>query len=407
MQVRRFLFPAVAGAFALCVGASQASIPASPVATSYDAREAAPAATPVPAPPQLAPPATVDTATRAVPAPAAPASAAEVPATALAAYHRAESVINSASPHCHLPWELLAAVGQVESDHGRSPHAAGPVGLTSEEWRSVAVDADGDGDRDRRDLDDAALGLAVLLCADDNDLSSPTEVRAALARHNSHADYLDAVLALAADLAVPPTLTGPTPTAVGPTPTAPSAPLPVAPPVVISPPTGPSTPTDPAPSAPEPLPASAGTNFPHGTVTPPAAPEAPAPHGPTDPEPTDPEPTDPEPTDPQPGEPLPTDPSSPDGPSTPTPSPSPPPSDQPAPGCREQIPSSDDESPAPSTLAVPPPAATSLTPTVMSSPSPAAAGNPAGRAADGEQPEPEGCPVDPAPTEPFDAFLHR
>src|SRR5690606_37287211 len=96
MQVRRFLFPAVAGAFALCVGASQASIPASPVATSYDAREAAPAPTPVPAPPQLAPPATVDTATRAVPAPAAPASAEEVPAAALAAYHRAESVINSA-----------------------------------------------------------------------------------------------------------------------------------------------------------------------------------------------------------------------------------------------------------------------------------------------------------------------
>ncbi|HEU5108467.1 MAG TPA: hypothetical protein VFT95_07900, partial [Micromonosporaceae bacterium] len=49
----------------------------------------------------------------------ATASASGIPAAALAAYQRAETVINAADKSCNLTWQLLAAIGRVESDHGR------------------------------------------------------------------------------------------------------------------------------------------------------------------------------------------------------------------------------------------------------------------------------------------------
>ena len=49
-----------------------------------------------------------------------PATASSIPEVALAAYQRAEAVINEADRSCHLPWELVAAIGRVESDHGRA-----------------------------------------------------------------------------------------------------------------------------------------------------------------------------------------------------------------------------------------------------------------------------------------------
>src|SRR5687768_5099799 len=39
-----------------------------------------------------------------------------IPATALAAYQRAAAVMDAADSGCHLPWQLLAAIGRVESD---------------------------------------------------------------------------------------------------------------------------------------------------------------------------------------------------------------------------------------------------------------------------------------------------
>src|SRR5689334_21756019 len=42
------------------------------------------------------------------------ASASGIPAAALAAYQRAETVINSADRSCKLPWQLVAAIGRVE-----------------------------------------------------------------------------------------------------------------------------------------------------------------------------------------------------------------------------------------------------------------------------------------------------
>ena len=50
---------------------------------------------------------------------AASESANGIPAAALTAYQRTEAVLAQADPACHLPWELVAAIGRVESDHGR------------------------------------------------------------------------------------------------------------------------------------------------------------------------------------------------------------------------------------------------------------------------------------------------
>ena len=51
---------------------------------------------------------------------AARVSTSGIPAAALAAYQRAETVINTADRDCHLQWQLIAAIGKVESDHGRA-----------------------------------------------------------------------------------------------------------------------------------------------------------------------------------------------------------------------------------------------------------------------------------------------
>ncbi|MEF3119560.1 hypothetical protein RB636_41170, partial [Streptomyces chrestomyceticus] len=43
--------------------------------------------------------------------------AAGIPATALAAYRKAEGVLRGSQPSCRLPWELVAGIGRVESVH--------------------------------------------------------------------------------------------------------------------------------------------------------------------------------------------------------------------------------------------------------------------------------------------------
>ncbi len=42
-----------------------------------------------------------------------------IPGRALTAYQRAETVIRQADPTCNLTWQLVAAIGKVESNHGR------------------------------------------------------------------------------------------------------------------------------------------------------------------------------------------------------------------------------------------------------------------------------------------------
>ncbi|WP_240617449.1 lytic transglycosylase domain-containing protein [Nocardioides speluncae] len=163
----------------------------------------------------------------------------DIPTPALAAYQRAATVINHADKSCKLPWELLAAIGRVESHHGTyggsrldangvarpsiigialdgnrntsrildtdrgkldgdtvHDRAVGPMQFIPSTWSAVGVDADGDKLRNPQDVDDAALGAAVYLCAGSGSLAKPEGQRTAVLRYNHSDEYADVVLAL-------------------------------------------------------------------------------------------------------------------------------------------------------------------------------------------------------------------
>ena len=169
----------------------------------------------------------------------ATASASGIPSAALTAYQRAETVINSADKSCEIPWQLIAAIGRVESDHGRFggnslsdegvaepgiygialngknntqtivdtdaglydsdtkyDRAVGPMQFIPSTWSVVGVDGDNDGKRDPQDIDDAALASAVYLCSGDDDLSTDQGQRASVYRYNRSNDYVDLVLSI-------------------------------------------------------------------------------------------------------------------------------------------------------------------------------------------------------------------
>lgn len=104
-----------------------------------------------------------------------------------------------------IPWNVLAAVGKVESDHGRSnlpgiksgqnaAGAGGPMQFLQPTWKQYGVDGDGDGDKDRYDPSDAIPGAANYLRAS----GAPANMRKALYAYNHAWWYVDKVLAQAA-----------------------------------------------------------------------------------------------------------------------------------------------------------------------------------------------------------------
>ena len=162
-----------------------------------------------------------------------------IPSAALSAYQRAAQVIDSADPKCNIDWTLIAAIGRVESDHGRYGNnvlsdegvstpgiygipldgsngtakigdtdaaeldkdpifdrAVGPMQFIPSTWRVVGVDGDGDGVRNPQDIDDAALATAVYLCSGDEDLSTVAGQRSAVYRYNHSQEYVDLVLSI-------------------------------------------------------------------------------------------------------------------------------------------------------------------------------------------------------------------
>jgi hypothetical protein len=99
-----------------------------------------------------------------------------------------------------LPWSVVAAIGKVETDHGRGPElsiagAEGPLQFLPSTWAAYAVDADGDGVASIWDPADAAATAARLLCA--NGGGRPGGLPGAIFQYNHDERYVQAVLAWA------------------------------------------------------------------------------------------------------------------------------------------------------------------------------------------------------------------
>ena len=160
-----------------------------------------------------------------------------IPSAALYAYRRAENLLSRADESCNLPWNLVAAIGRVESNHGRTNNntltadgvaspgiygialdgtdgtaritdtdggkldkdttfdrAVGPMQFIPGTWASAGVDADGDGAKNPQDIDDAATASGVYLCAGPGDLSKKADAATAVKRYNNSDSYVALVL---------------------------------------------------------------------------------------------------------------------------------------------------------------------------------------------------------------------
>ncbi|QKV95559.1 lytic transglycosylase domain-containing protein [Streptomyces sp. NA02950] len=157
-----------------------------------------------------------------------------IPATVLAAYKKAEAALKESRPGCNLPWQLLAAIGKVESGQARggnvdaegttpSPilgpvlngkgfamikdtdngafdgdsghdRAVGPMQFIPSTWANWGRDGNGDGDRDPNNIYDAALAAGHYLCASGRDLSSERSLHQAILGYNHSQEYLNTVL---------------------------------------------------------------------------------------------------------------------------------------------------------------------------------------------------------------------
>jgi hypothetical protein len=150
----------------------------------------------------------------------------DIPWVAMQAYGYAELVLDQTRPGCNLRWTTLAAIGKVESNHGRhnaelgddgesTPRILGPVlngtgntqriddtddgvldGDTTYDravgamqfipstWQTHKIDADNDGLTDINDIDDAALAAGNYLCQGGRDMERATDWWNAILSYN-------------------------------------------------------------------------------------------------------------------------------------------------------------------------------------------------------------------------------
>ncbi|MGW7362808.1 lytic transglycosylase domain-containing protein [Streptomyces sp. NPDC054841] len=166
--------------------------------------------------------------------PATGPAEAGIPATVLAAYKQAEQTLASSDPACRLPWQLLAAIGKVESGQARggrvdangttfSPilgpvlngagfanisdtdggaydgdrthdRAVGPMQFIPSTWATWGQDANSDGRKDPNNIYDAALAAGKYLCAGGRDLSVQADLDKAILSYNHSREYLRTVM---------------------------------------------------------------------------------------------------------------------------------------------------------------------------------------------------------------------
>ncbi|TCC64527.1 hypothetical protein E0H73_09075 [Kribbella pittospori] len=163
-----------------------------------------------------------------------------IPEVAVRAYKQAEARLAASDPGCGVPWTLLAAIGRVESNHGRFggaqlrddgsatkrirgipldgrpnvavirdsdngaldgdtvyDRAVGPMQFIPSTWRSVNADGNGDGIGDPNNMFDAALGAAQYLCTGASNLRTSAGAAQAVRRYNNADSYVRVVLGLA------------------------------------------------------------------------------------------------------------------------------------------------------------------------------------------------------------------
>ncbi|MBV8161564.1 MAG: bifunctional lytic transglycosylase/C40 family peptidase [Acidimicrobiia bacterium] len=119
------------------------------------------------------------------------AALADIPPAYLRLYQQAAATCPG------LSWALLAAVGKVESDHGRnvsvSPAGAvGPMQFLPSTWAVYGRDGDGDGVADPNDPADAIFGAANYLCH--NGGGDPAALSGAIFAYNHSDAYVQEVL---------------------------------------------------------------------------------------------------------------------------------------------------------------------------------------------------------------------
>ncbi|MFE9683704.1 lytic transglycosylase domain-containing protein [Streptomyces sp. NPDC006285] len=157
-----------------------------------------------------------------------------IPATVLDAYKKAEASLGESKPGCRLPWQLLAAIGKVESGHARGgrvdangtttsqilgpvlngvgfaritdtdggaydgdtthDRAVGPMQFIPSTWEWSGRDGNGDGRKDPNNVYDAVLAAGHYLCRFGWDLSDSGDLRRAILSYNNSTDYLNTVL---------------------------------------------------------------------------------------------------------------------------------------------------------------------------------------------------------------------
>ncbi|MFG3020341.1 lytic transglycosylase domain-containing protein [Streptomyces sp. NPDC048254] len=162
------------------------------------------------------------------------AAEAGIPATVLDAYKKAEAELRGSKPGCNLPWQLLAAIGKVESGQARGgdvdaegntlhrilgpqldgngfaliqdtdggqydgnsqyDQAVGPMQFIPSTWAWAGRDGNGDGVKDPNNVYDAALAAGHYLCRNGWDLSVQADVNSAILSYNNSQDYLNLVL---------------------------------------------------------------------------------------------------------------------------------------------------------------------------------------------------------------------
>ncbi|MDH2390886.1 lytic murein transglycosylase [Streptomyces sp. HNM0663] len=160
---------------------------------------------------------------------------AAVPATVFDAYRKAEAALARSAPGCGLRWQLLAAIGQVESGQARGgrtgtdgtttapivgpqlngrhfalirdtdkgaydgdvtyDRAVGPMQFIPSTWARWGADGNGDGRADPHNVYDAALAAGRYLCAGGRRLALPGDLERAVLAYNRSREYLRVVLA--------------------------------------------------------------------------------------------------------------------------------------------------------------------------------------------------------------------